>query len=93
MNAIRCSPNSLNNNPKMEVNMLKTLMIVSLTAFAAVAAIAAPRNVDIPVAPSPNEEVAVNPSDDQGAVTNLTRPVDEKVQGCGCGNKPKKGKR
>ncbi|GEM_PF-6275230 len=64
--------------------MRKAILIVSLTAFAAVAAVAAPRR-DTNV-PSTTEEVAGNPVED------LTKPVDEKAQGCGC-NKPKKGNR
>lgn len=72
--------------------MRKALMIASLTAFVAVAAVAAPRR-DVSVPSSPSEEVAGNPSDDQGTVSNFTKTVDEKVQGCGCPNKPKRAKR
>ena len=73
--------------------MRKAFMIASMTAFAAVAAFAAPRDVTIPQVPTTTEEVAGTP-DDRGAVTNFTKPVDEKAQGCGCGKgKPKKAKR
>jgi hypothetical protein len=64
----------------MEVIMRKTLMVVSLTALAATAAFAAPRNSEVPAISSTEQEVVVN-SDDQGTVSDFTKPVDEKPQG------------
>jgi hypothetical protein len=74
--------------------MRKALMIASLTAFVAVSAVAAPRR-DLTPPPSSSEEVAGNPGDDQGTVSNFTQTVDDKVQDCGCPNtnKPKRAKR
>lgn len=72
--------------------MRKTLLIASLTAFAVVAAFAAPRNVDVPTTSTTTEEVAVNSNIDNDTVSNSIKPVDEKMQGCGC-PKPKKSKR
>ena len=74
--------------------MRKALMITSLTAFVAVSAVAAPRR-DVTVPPSSSEEVAGTPGDDNGTVSNFTKTVDEKVQGCGCPNtnKPKRAKK
>ena len=65
----------------MEVIMCKALMIATLTAFTAVGAFAAPRQVDNPTT---TEEVAGG--DTKGSIT---KPVDEKPQGCGCANKDK----
>lgn len=65
--------------------MRKALMIGSLTAFIAVAAIAANRR-DVAVPPVSTEEVAGGPGND-----HITKPVDEKAHGCPCSdNKPKK---
>ena len=72
--------------------MRKALMIASLTAFAASAAFAAPRNVDAPAISSTEEEIVVNPNDD-GAVSDFTKPVDENSQGFGRVNKQKRAKR
>lgn len=72
--------------------MRKTLLVASLTAFAVVAAFAAPRNVDVPTTSTTTEEVAVNSNIDHGTVSNSIKPVDENMQGCGC-PKPKKSKR
>jgi hypothetical protein len=75
-------------NRKWRFIMRKAIMIASLTAFAAVAAFAAPRNSDVPAISSSEEEVVILPIDDQNT-------VDEKTQDCGCskGNKPKGMKR
>jgi hypothetical protein len=51
--------------------MRKTLMVVSL------------RNSELPAISSTEEEVVVNPNDDQGTVSDFTKPVDEKSQGFG----------
>jgi len=67
--------------------MRKAIMIASFTAFAAIAAFAAPRNSDVPGISSTNDEVVILPIDE-----DITQVVDEKPQGCGC-NKPKKAKR
>jgi hypothetical protein len=66
--------------------MRKALMIVSLTAFAAAAAFAAPRNSDVPA--TTNDEVAALPIDDQAS--DSAKTVDDKD--CGC-NKGKKGRK
>jgi len=60
--------------------MRKALMIASMTLFA-VAAFAAPksRQVGLEAPAAPAEEVASNPSDEQGVISNVTKPVDEKV--------------
>jgi uncharacterized protein (DUF2147 family) len=71
--------------------MFRAFMIASLTAFAAVAVNAASRDVAVPT-PNPSEEIVGTPSDEQGAVSNFSKPVEEKSQKCGC-NKPKKAKR
>jgi hypothetical protein len=74
----------------MEVIMRKALMVVSLTALAATAAFAAPRNSEVPAISSTDEEVVVNSNDDQGTFSDFTRPVDEKSQGLGRSKKAKR---
>jgi hypothetical protein len=75
----------------MEVIMRKTLMVVSLTALSATAAFAAPRTTEVPAIDSTQEEViVVNPNDDQGTVSDFTKPVDEKSSGLGRGRKAKR---
>ncbi len=70
--------------------MRKTLMVVSLTALVATAAFAAPRNSEVPAIDSSEREVVVNTSDDQGTVSDFTKPVDEKSQGFGHSKKAKR---
>lgn len=70
--------------------MRKTLMVVSLTAFAAAGAFAAPRNSEVPAISSTEEVVVVNPNDDQGTVSDFTKPLDEKCQGFGRSKKVKR---
>jgi hypothetical protein len=79
----------------MEFIMRKALMIVSLTAFAAVAAFAAPRNSDLPETTATNDEVVIVPIDDGASdspqkVRSLM--LNHAGTSCGC-DKPKKHKK
>lgn len=83
-----CLKDFFSTNPKKEVIMRKALMIGSLTAFIALAAIAANRR-DVAVPPVSTEEVAGGPG-----IDHITKPVDEKSHGCPCSSDskpPKKG--
>ncbi len=70
--------------------MRKTLMVVSLTALATAGAFAVSRNSEVPAISSTEKEVVVNSNDDQGTVSDFTKPVDEKSQGFGHSKKAKR---
>ncbi len=78
----------------MEFIMRKALMIVSLTAFVAAAAFAAPRNSDVPETSPTSDEVVILPIDDQtpdSAQEVRSHKLNHAGTGCGC-DKPKKNK-
>jgi hypothetical protein len=79
----------------MEFIMRKALMIVSLTAFIAAAAFAAPRNSDVPETSPTNDEVVILPIDDQAsdsAQKVRSLKLNHAGTNCGC-DKPKKNKK
>jgi hypothetical protein len=75
--------------------MKKHLIVTAIATFTALAAYAAPaRNVEVPQAPTHTDEIAGNVStEDKGSVSNLTNPLDEKVQGLSQSKKSQKSKK
>jgi hypothetical protein len=58
----------------MEFIMRKALMIISLTAFVAAAAFAAPRNSDVPATSPTNDEIVILPVDDPSSDSKKYAP-------------------